>query len=81
MTIRVSNTTYYSTTGRFRDNKGKPKKTNGGWKRTEARHYNKFAECSCTKEILLEKENFVDHCDTWNNYCEGSGQHKDFWKY
>jgi hypothetical protein len=40
----------------------------------------KYAECSCTKEILLDTGNFVDHYDTWNNYCEGSGQPKDFWK-
>lgn len=79
MTIRVSSKTYYRTTGRLKDNQGTTKKKSMESISRDYTARKKFAECSCTKEILLEKGLFVDHYDTFGNYCEGSGEPKGFW--
>lgn len=80
--MRVSSGTYYGYSGRLKDNQGKPKKQ--APKVDVSLDYmarKKFSECSCTKMILLDKGFFVDHYDNAGNYCSGSGETKDFWKY
>lgn len=81
--MRVSSGTYYGYTGRFRDNKGKK----NGTKLSSVPMIKdpvparKYSECSCTKMILVVNGIFVDHEDTMNLPCNGSGETKDFWKY
>ncbi len=78
--MRVSPKTYYGCSGRFRDNRGK-KKTAVVAQIRNPIPLRKFSECSCTRMIQIIDNIFVDHGDAFGIFCDGSGEHKDYWKY
>lgn len=78
--MRVSSKTYYGYSGRLRDNRGK-KKTVINAQVSNLTLARKFSECSCTRMIQIIDNAFVTNADAFGVLCDGSGEHKDYWKY
>lgn len=78
--MRASPKTYYGYTGRFRDNTGKNKNFATSVK-SAVKIKRKLSECSCTKMIPVADGAFIEHNDIAGNYCNGSGESPNFWKF
>ena len=78
--MRVSSKIYYGYTGRLKDNRGKSSKNKTSVIKDPV-PAKKFCECSCTRMIQIIDNVFITHADAFGVLCDGSGEHKDYWKY